>query len=562
MTDATKSEMFGADGIAGPLRHTSFRRIWLASLLSNLGILIQGVGAAWAMTQMTSSADKVALVQTALMLPVMLISMPAGAIADMYDRRTVALVSLGIALAGATTLTALAWFGLITPNLLLALCFVVGSGMALMAPAWQSSVSEQVPSETLPAAVALNGISYNIARSVGPAVGGIVVASAGAIAAFALNLLLYLPLIAALFLWKRMAEPSRLPPEKLGRAMVSGVRYITNSPAIKIVLTRAMVTGVVGGAIIALMPLVARDLLHGGPETYGMMLSAFGLGAIIGALNITEVRKRTSGEAAMRACALSMGAAIAAVALSRHPVLTASALVVAGAAWMLAAALCNIGVQLSAPRWVAGRALAAYQAAGSGGIAVGSWGWGNLTNAAGVETALLVSAALMLVSPLLGLWLRMPRIGTWGEVAEMLDDPEVRLPLTGRSGPLVVEIEYRVAGENARAFHNVMQEVQLFRKRNGAYGWSIARDIADPELWTERYHCPTWLDYLRYRNRSTRSERAMEQQALAFHVGANPVRVRRMLERPFGSVRWKDDTPDPAANDVLPVITSGAGGTT
>lgn len=303
MTDLPKPQTFSAEGITAPLRNVTFRRIWLASLFSNLGALIRGVGAAWAMTQMTSSADKVALVQTALMLPVMLISMPAGAIADMHDRRIVALVSLSIALAGATALTTLAWFGMVTPNLLLTLCFVVGSGAALMDPAWQSSVSEQVPSETLPAAVALNSISYNIARSIGPAIGGIVVATAGAVAAFALNALLYLPLMLSLFLWKRRSDPSHLPPEKLDRAIVSGIRYITNSPPIKIVLTRALITGVIGGAIIALMPLVARDLLHGHAQTYGIMLSAFGLGAVIGALNITEVRKRMTGEAAIRACA-------------------------------------------------------------------------------------------------------------------------------------------------------------------------------------------------------------------------------------------------------------------
>ena len=563
MTDAPKSsQKLSADGITAPLRYPTFRRIWLASLLSNLGILIQGVGAAWAMTQMTSSADKVALVQTALMLPIMLISMPAGAIADMHDRRIVALVALSISLIGATTLTVLAWLDLVTPNLLLALCFVVGSGMALMGPAWQSSVSEQVPSETLPAAVALNGISYNIARSFGPAIGGIVVATAGAVAAFALNTVLYLPLMVALFAWRRVAEPSRLPRERLNRAMVSGVRYITNSPSIRIVLTRTMVTGLIGGSVSALMPLVARDLLHGGAQTYGIMLGAFGLGAVIGALNIGELRKRMSGEAAIRACALSMGGAIAAVALSHQPVLTAAALVVAGAVWMMAVALFNIGVQLSAPRWVAGRSLAAYQAAISGGIAIGSWCWGRLTDVAGVETALLVSAVLMLASPLLGLWLRMPRIGARGEEAEVLDDPEVRLALTGRSGPLVVEIEYRVAQDNARAFHNVMQDVQLSRQRNGAYGWSIARDIADPELWTERYHCPTWLDYLRQRNRSTQTERALHQRAVDFHVGPEPVRIRRMLERPFGSVRWKEETPDRAASEVLPVIASAAGSST
>ena len=365
-----------------------------------------------------------------------------------------------------------------------------------------------------------------------------------------------------LFLWNRVHEPSRLPRERLNRAMVSGVRYITNSPSIRIVLTRTLVTGLIGGSISALMPLVARDLLHGGAQTYGIMLGAFGMGAVIGALNIGAVRKRLSGEAAVRACTISMAGAIAAVALSTSAVLTGDALVVAGSVWMLAVALFNIGVQLSAPRWVAGRSLAAFQASIAGGIAVGSWGWGSLTDMYGVETALLVSAALMLLSPLLGIWLRMPPVGARNEAAEVLADPEVRLPLTGRSGPLVVEIEYRVTQDNARAFHNVMQEVQLCRQRNGAYGWSIARDIADPELWTERYHCPTWLDYLRQRSRSTQSERALHQRAIDFHLGPEPVRVRRMLERPFGSVRWKEDTPDRAANEVLPVIATAAGSST
>ena len=563
MTDQPKRLGFATDGIAAPLRHPVFRRIWLASLVSNLGILIQGVGAAWAMTQMTSSADKVALVQTALMLPIMLIAMPAGAIADMHDRRVVALISLGIALAGATTLTVLAWFGLVTPNILLALCFVVGSGMALFGPAWQASVSEQVPAETLPAAVALNGISYNIARSFGPAIGGLVVATSGAVAAFAVNTVLYLPLMVVLFLWNRTHEPSRLPRERLNRAIVSGVRYIANSPSIRIVLVRTLVTGIIGGSVSALMPLVARDLLHGGAQTYGIILGAFGMGAVFGALNIGEVRRRMSGEAAVRACAISMAGAIAAVALSSSAILTAVALVLAGAVWMLAVALFNIGVQLSAPRWVAGRSLAAFQASIAGGIAVGSWGWGHLTDLAGVETALLVSAGLMLLSPLLGIWLRMPRVGARNEDAtELLADPEVQLSLTARSGPLVVEIEYRVAPDNARAFHNVMQEVQLSRQRNGAYGWSIARDIGDPELWTERYHCPTWLDYLRQRNRATQSERALHQRAIDFHLGPDPIRVRRMLERPFGSVRWKEDTPDRAANEVLPVVATAAGSST
>ncbi|MCC8955777.1 MFS transporter [Bradyrhizobium sp. Pear77] len=552
MTDQPKLQTFSVGGVTAPLRYIAFRYIWLASVLSNLGILIRGVGAAWAMTEITSSADKVALVQTATTLPVMLIALPAGAIADMHDRRLVALVALSIAFCGVTALTALQWLHLTTPNLLLVLCFVVGSGAALMYPAWQSSVSEQVPAATLPAAVTLNGISFNIARSFGPAIGGVVVGIGGVVAAFALSAVLYLPLMIALFLWKRVAEPSRLPREQLSRAIISGVRYITNSPSIKIVLTRAVVTGAVGSSISALMPLVARDLLNGGAQTYGIMLGAFGFGAVIGAINIGEVRKRMSGEAAMRACMLSMAGATTAAALSRDPVLTATALILAGAVWTVAFTLLDIGAQLSAPRWVAGRSLAAYQAAYSGGIAFSSWGWGRLTDTAGVETALLCSAGLMLLSPLLGLWLRMPRIIVRDEDVEVLPDPEVRLPLTDRSGPLVVETEYRVTPENARAFHNMMQEVQLSRQRNGAYGWSIARNIADPELWTERYHCPTWLDYLRQRNRWTQSDRALDHQVAAFHIGPDPVRVRRMLERPFGSVRWKEDVPDRGENEVPP----------
>ena len=434
--------------------------------------------------------------------------------------------------------------------------------MALFGPAWQSSVSEQVPSETLPSAVALNGISYNIARSFGPAIGGIIVAAAGAVAAFAINAVLYLPLLIVLYLWDRISEPSRLPRERLTRAMVSGARYITNSPPIKIVLARTFLTGLLGGSVMALMPLVARDLLHGGAQTYGILLGAFGMGAVIGALCIAEIRRRLSGEAAVRACAISMGGAIIAIGLSRMPVLTAAALVVAGSVWMLAVALYNIGVQLSAPRWVAGRSLAAFQASIAGGIAIGAWGWGHLTDYAGVETALLCSGTMMLLLSLIGVVLPLPRVGARNEDAAVLADPEVQLQLTGRSGPLVVEIEYRVAQDNARAFHNVMQDVQLSRQRTGAYGWSVARDIADPELWTERYHCPTWLDYLRQRNRATQSERALHQEAIAFHVGPEPVRIRRMLERPFGSVRWKEETPDQAANEVLPVVASAAGSTT
>ena len=526
-------------GIFSPLRYAVFRRIWTASLLSNLGLLVLGVGAAWMMTKISSSTGMVALVQTSLMLPVALVSTPAGAIADMFDRRIVGLVALSIALVGSVSLSALAWLGVMTPALLLVSCFIIGSGMALFGPAWQASVSEQVPAEALPAAVALNGISYNIARSFGPAIGGVIVASAGAVAAFITNALLYLPLLIVLFFWRRLKEPSRLPPERLARAVISGVRYIFHSPPIRIVLGRTLVTGIAGGSVSALMPIVARDLLHGGAQTYGIILGAFGMGAVVGAVNISKLRGRLGDEVSIRLCMIVMGLCVALVAISRVRVLSGSALVFAGAGWTASVTLFNVGVQLAAPRWVAGRALAAYQAAITGGIALGSWMWGSIANVIGVEGALLISGAALVASPLLGLWMRMPTVSGPNELSlDVLADPEVRLSLTPRSGPIVVEIEYRVDPAKARLFYAVMQHVQLSRQRNGAYGWSIARDIADPELWTERYHCPTWHDYLRQRSRSTASERALHLRANEFHMGPEPIRIRRMLDRPIGSVRW------------------------
>ena len=546
MTDKTDASAPPARrSIFSPLGHPLFRRIWFASLTSNLGLMVMGVGAAWAMTEMTNSPEMVALVQASLMLPVALVSAPAGAAADMFDRRIVSLIALTISFAGACALTLLAWYGALSPAMLLGFGFLIGCGMALMGPSWQASVSEQVPSDDLPAAVALNGISWNLARSFGPAIGGAIVAAFGATAAFANNALFYLPLMIVLFMWRRERAPSRLPPERLGRAVVSGVRYIAYSLPIRIVLVRTMATGVLGGAILALMPVVARDLLNGDARDFGIMLGAFGVGAVIGALNVSNLSSQLGAERAIRLAAMTMGAGVAIVAISHSKLISGLALLAVGAGWTASVTLFNVGIQLVAPRWVSGRALAAFQASISGGVAVGAWFWGATAKAIGVSDALLVAGFLLAFSAILGRWMRMPQVkGPTEQTLEELEDPEIRLQLTPRSGPIVVEIEYRVEPKQARLFYALMQQVQSSRQRNGAYGWSIARDIADPELWTERYHCPTWLDYLRQRNRPTDIERALHARALEFHVGPEPVRIRRMLERPVGSVRWKEDTPD------------------
>ena len=552
--DETLKRMFKEDEVGAPLRQSQFRRVWGANLLSNFGSLIQGVGAAWAMTQMAASADIVALVQTAVMLPVMLISIPAGAIADMYDRRIVGLVALSLTLVASVALTALAWYDQLTPISLLVFCFVIGSGMALYGPAWQASVNEQVPPKMLPAAITLNSISFNIARSFGPAIGGVIVAAAGAVAAFAANALSYLPVLIVLFFWRRKREPLRLPPERLNRAIISGVRYILNSPPMRTVLLRCALTGAFGGSIFALMPLLVRDVLGGDAKTYGLMLGAFGIGAIFGAFYVGSMRAKFGSEGAVRAALLAMGIGTAVASLSRIPALTALAFALAGSGWMLSMALFNISIQTSAPRWVSGRAVAAFRSSNSAGLALGSWAWGYVAVHIGIEKALLASAIALIVSPLMAIWLRVPEVESVSEdMSRTVADPEVRIEMLPRSGPVVVEIEYRIDQSRAREFYDIMQQVQLNRQRNGAYGWSIARDVADPELWTERYHCPTWHDYLRQRMRPTDAERALQRTATEMHTGPEPVRIRRMLERPFGSVRWKDDTPDDTTAVVIPV---------
>ena len=410
----------------------------------------------------------------------------------------------------------------------------------------------------LPAAIALNGISYNVARSFGPAIGGVIVAAAGSLAAFATTAVFYIPLLLALYVWQRVNEPSRLPPEGLGRAMISGARYVLHAPSIRVVIVRTLLASCAGASITALLPLVSRDLLGGNARLFGLLLGAFGIGSVISALNLSRLRSRMSNEAAVRLCALGMGVGIVGVAVSRWPVVTAIALVLFGCAWTGCMMLLNVAVQTSAPRWVAARALATYQAAVAIGVALGGWGWGIFANGYGVEVSLLASAVVLCVSTLLSRWMRIPSSGLLNAMAsDMLSDPDVRMPLTPRSGPIVVEIEYRVEPTRARLYYAVMQRVRLSRTRNGAYGWSIARDIEDPELWIERYHCPTWYDYLRQRNRPTQAERDLHQRALEFHIGPDPVRVHRMLERPIGSVRWKDTTPDRGrdlGDDVPPQI--------
>ena len=542
--NSAEASLPGPVSMLEPLRSPVFRNIWLASLLSNLSFMVLTVSAAWHMTQLTPRAELVALVQSAITLPLMLLSLPAGAVADMYDRRRVGLVSLSVAFVFAAGLVLLTFMGWVTPWILLGACSLIGAGLAMFTPSWQASVGEQVPRGVLPQAIALNAICFNIARSFGPAIGGTVLALGGTVTAFGLTAVGYLPLIVVLFLWRRIPQPARLPPERIDRAVAAGVRYVLHSPPVRTVAIRAFLFGFGGCVISALLPLLVRDLLHGTAEVFGFMLGCFGIGAVIGAMLLGPLRQRISGEATLAISSLLMAASMTVVAISTLPVVTGMMLVVGGIGWMTGVTLCNVLFQTSAPRWVTGRLVAAFQASVAGGIAVGSWFWGFVTQVFGVQVALGSAAMLSVVFLTLGYFLRIPTREEHEGKPVAMGDIEVSLALTGRSGPVVVEMEYRIPADRARSFYASMLKVRSARSRNGAFAWSVARNISDPELWVERFTCPTWHDYLRQRDRLTSDEMRMHEEAAAHMRPTDLVIVRRLLERPFGSVRSTDNTPD------------------
>ena len=539
-----------------PFRHRIFLAVWLASLASNFGGLIQSVGAAWLMTSIGASANLVALVQASTTLPIMLFSLMAGAIADNFDRRMLMLAAQIFLLAVSVALTLCAYFGLVTPWLLLTFTFLVGCGTAFNGPAWQSLVGEMVPRSDLPAAIALNSMGFNIARSVGPALGGIIVATIGAFAAFAVNALSYLGLIVVLARWQPVRPPRALPPETLGSAMAAGIRYVAMSPNLGVVLLRGAAFGLAAIAVQALMPLIARDLIQGGPLTYGLLLGAFGAGAVGGALLSTRLRQALSLEALVRVAFISFAVCAAVAGLSSLAALSIAAMALGGASWVLALSSFNATVQLSSPRWVVGRALALYQMATFGGMALGSWIWGVVADRYGTADALLIAAGMLVGGAALGVRLPLPELKTLNlDPLNRWREPNLAIDILPRSGPIVITIEYVIREADVVAFLAVMAGRRRIRRRDGARHWTLSRDLENPEIWIERYHSPTWLDYVRHNQRITQADAAVGEQLRALHRGPDKPRVRRMIERQTG---WPGPDPRSQTHDLTEPLTDPA----
>lgn len=520
-----------AAGIFAPLHRRLFRAIWATTLLAQFGWLVQSVGAAWLMTQLDPSPDMVALVQTATTAPILLLSLIAGALADLWDRRRVILLSLVLTALVSALLAVLAWLGQLGPLLLLALTFALGGAAALGQPAMQALVRELVPARELAAAVTINAVGFNLARSLGPALGGIVVAVGGAASAFAVNAVAGMGLIAMLARLRRAGPPSDLPRERFAGAILSGLRYVSRTRAISTTLLRGGVFGLLAPSILALLPLVARDLLAGGPQLFGLLLAAFGLGALGGAFLIHPLRQRIGAENLVTLLSGVGGGAALAMGLSPTLPVVVAALPLAGAAWLGSFSTFNIAVQTSSAFWVQARVLALYQMVVFGTMAAGSWGWGIVARHLGLPEAIALSGGLMLLSMLLHGLARLPT----GEAPDLRPAPEPPAPppslrFDPEEGPVLVLIEYCVRPCHAARFDQAMQAVGVLRRRDGASRWQLFQDTADPEHWVEAFTVPSWLEHLRQTRRRTAADHAVERAALAFHEGQPPA-VRRLIHR-------------------------------
>ena len=528
--------------VLAPLRHETFRLLWLATLVSNLGGLVQSVGAGWLMTTLTDSHNMVALVQASTTLPIMLFSIFAGALADNFERRTIMLIAQSGMMVVSLVLAALGFMGMLSPWLLLTFTFLIGCGMALFNPSWQASIGDVVPRDDLPGAVTLNAMSFNAMRSVGPAVGGAVVALAGAATAFAINAVSYLPFIYALGRWKPERPPNRLPREKFASAMWAGIRYVSLSPNLTTVLLRGFLFGFAAVVIMALLPSVAREYVGGGALAYGTLLGSFGLGAIGGGFINSRLRERYSNEIIVRLGCLAFAVSALALGFSRDPVLSHLALLPAGASWVAVVSLLNVSIQLSSPRWVVGRALSLYQTATFGGMSIGAWIWGLTADALGPDWALTIAAATLLVCLLVGFRLPLPQFNARDlNPLNTFNEPVLKLDLRPRSGPIMVMIDYVIAQEDIPRFLALMADRRHIRMRDGARQWALLRDLEHPETWTESYHVPTWIDYLRHNQRRTKADAENIELIRALHRGEKPPLVHRMIERQ--TVPLRDDTP-------------------
>ena len=513
-----------------PLKNGLFRGLWIATIVSNVGTWMQDVGAGWLMTSLSSSPSLVALVEAADSLPVMLLALPAGAIADIVDRRRLLIATQVYLMVIAAALGILTWLNVMTPWMLLGFTFALGVGTAMVMPAWAAIVPELVPPEDLPSAVALNSIAINVSRTIGPAIAGVLVAAVGAWLVFILNALSYIGILAVLVRWRRERRKSSLPAERFVSAIRVGLRFVTHTRALQIVLIRGSAFFVFASATWSLFPLIVRRELGMGPEIYGLLLTCIGIGAVGGALLLPRARARFSRDALVAgASALYAVAALMLGHVQNLPLL-AVAMLATGVAWISILSALQVAAQMTLPAWVRARGLAAFVMVFMGGMALGSILWGQVAAHVGIPGTLTTAALGM--AGAIGLTWRF-KLGRH-EVLDFTPSSHWPAPVLAElpepdRGPVLVTIEYRVQPDKRTEFIAAMQSVREMRRRNGAYFWELFHDSADPSRFNECFMDESWVEHLRQHERVSVADREIQQRAKAFMVGGTATKSSHWL---------------------------------
>ncbi len=534
---ATEESRPVGEGAFAPLKLPLFRDRWIASTVSGVGTWMQDTAGTWLMTALTSSPLLIALMQTAASLPVLILGLLAGATADIYDRRRLLIFWQCWMLGAVAVLAALTFAGLVSPVTLLLFTFLLNVGSAMNNPAWQAIVPELVPKEELPNAVTLNAASNNLARAVGPALGGLLVAAfakanTGAGWVFALNSLSFAGVIWILWKWHRQPLfKSALPAERIAGSVRAGLRFVRFSPNLRGSLIRAFGFTFFVSAVWSLLALVAKRDLHQGAMGYGILNGSLGLGAVAAAAVLARIRRRVNATALLAATSLYYVGALAGLALVHRPWAVILILLGAGFAWTSSMSTLNVSVQLAAPGWVAARALGLYLMVFQGGMALGSVVWGAVAERTSVSTALLTAAACMTAT--LPFVLRIPVLKgvlpdltpyQWKRPVPTLaaaPDPE--------DGPVRISVDYRVTSENLHAFTEAIYQMKGVRLRDGAIRWAIYRDANDPEHLNETFIMESWLEYLRSRERTTAADQVCRERVWALHTGPEPPRITHQV---------------------------------